>query len=109
MMHNYNHPREVFETIECPYCLRPTDSLKQFTMLQSLVYILVYAFWRLGTYTACPNCMRKIIKKNLIGLNILTANLLWFVIMLPWGLVQLWAAGRPGHSRGVVKKRKEIE
>jgi len=77
-------------------------------MLQSLVYILVYAFWRLRTYTACPDCMRQIIKQNLIGLNILTANLLWFVIMLPWGLAQLWAAGRPGHSAGVIKKLQEI-
>ena len=108
MAYNYSSNQPEFRTVECPACRRPTDSLKQFTMLRSLVFILVYAFWRLGTYTACPDCMRQIIRKNLLGLNILTANLLWVFIMLPWGLVQLWAAGSPGHSKGVIKQLQEL-
>jgi hypothetical protein len=51
--------------------------------------------------------MRQIIKQNLMGINILTGNLLWLLIMLPWGLVQLWAVGRPGHSKAVLKQIQE--
>jgi hypothetical protein len=105
----YSRPETAFRTIECPFCDRPTDSLKQYTMFHRLVFILVYAFWRLRTYTACPDCMRQIIKDNMIGPNILTGNVLWLLIMLPWGLVQLWAVGRPGHSRAVLKQLQNLK
>ena len=51
------------------------------------------------TATACPRCMRKVILKR-TALNILPANVLWVVIVLPCHLVQLVRTLTHGHSAG---------
>jgi hypothetical protein len=44
-----------------------------------------------GTYGACHDGTQQIIRKNLVGFNSITANLLWFVIMLPGMKGVIWS------------------
>lgn len=86
--------------IRCPDCGQPTTSLKQYVLCNLLVFIWVGAFTRRGTYTACPGCMRKIILTR-TAINLIPANLLWFIVVLPWHSVQFARTFADGHSDSV--------
>jgi hypothetical protein len=86
--------------LPCPKCHKPTASLKQYVLCNFLVFLYVFAFWRRATYTACPSCMRGIIfVRSLI--NVVPANLLFFIIVAPWHTVQFFRTFADGHSDGV--------
>lgn len=86
--------------IPCPKCGKPTASLKQYVLCNLFVFLYVFAFMRRGTYTACPSCMRGIIVMRSL-INIVPANLLWFVIVAPWHTVQFIRTFADGHSESV--------
>ena len=90
-------------TIKCPVCSEPTDSLKRYTLMDRLVFVGVAYWMRRRTYTACPDCMRGILLKNTFSWNILLANLLWLLVILPYNLALLIASTTQGHSKSVKK------
>jgi hypothetical protein len=93
--------------IPCPRCNQPTTSMKSYTMVQFMLFVWVFAFWRRQVVTCCPGCMRKeIALKTLI--NVIPANLLWFVIVAPWHTVLFCMTFAQGHSdrvRNVLAQR----
>jgi DNA-directed RNA polymerase subunit RPC12/RpoP len=89
--------------IKCPVCSKPTESLKRYTLLDKLVFIWVAAWTQRRTYAACPDCMRRIVLKNTFSWNILLANLLWLIVILPYNVALLIASGTQGHSKSVKK------
>ncbi len=89
--------------IQCPVCSKPTESLKRYTLMDRLVFIGV-AFWmRRRTCAACPDCMRELLIKNTFSWNILLANLLWLIIILPYNAVLAIGTTTEGHSKSVIK------
>lgn len=86
--------------IPCPSCGRPTASMKRYVMIDLLVFLGIFAFTRRATCTGCPACMRKtLLTKTLI--NIVPANVLWVLVVLPFHSVQLARTFAQGHSASV--------
>ncbi len=89
--------------IQCPVCSTPTHSLKRYTLVDKLVFIGVGAWMQRRTRAACPDCMRGILLKNTFSWNILLANLLWLIIILPYNIALLIGSSTEGHSKSVTK------
>src|SRR6476646_677615 len=89
--------------LECPACGRPTDSLKQFRYVSWVLFYLVGALWQTAYYRACPPCMRRLIGRRMAW-TLIPANLLWLLLILPWGLGLVVASYRKGHSPAVLKQ-----
>ena len=87
--------------IRCPECGNPSDSIKCYRMIDWILFLVIYATWQQATYTCCPKCMRKHILLNGFTYNILTGNLLWIFLVLPWSIVQLIMSYTKGHSKKV--------
>ncbi len=83
--------------IPCPRCGEQSDSLKSYTMMRFMLFLWVFAFWRRQIVTCCPSCMRKeVALKTLI--NVIPANLLWFVVVAPWHTVLFWMTFAHGST-----------
>jgi hypothetical protein len=74
-----------------------TDSLKQFRYVDYFAFGLVVWIWRAAVLRACPRCMRRLIWKRCLW-NVIPANLVWVVILLPWALALTVATYRRGHA-----------
>ncbi|MDB4997790.1 MAG: hypothetical protein JWM74_5222 [Myxococcaceae bacterium] len=86
--------------LPCPKCNQMTTSLKSYTMVQFLLFVWFFAFWRRQTLTLCPSCMRnELLMKTLI--NLIPANLLWLFLVLPWHTVLFCMTFSDGHSSKV--------
>ena len=85
--------------VRCPVCHEPTDSIKQYKLVRTLLFLFLFATWNTLVATACPRCMRKVILKR-TAINILPANVLWVIVVLPFHLVQLLRTLTRGHSAG---------
>ncbi|GEM_PF-4433422 len=90
--------------VSCPNCHRPTGNLKQYRVIQFILFLGIAAAGRAGTYTMCPGCMRGRIVKNAL-VNVFTAHIA-FPILLPFFAVQFLRTFTKGHSAGL---RKEID
>jgi hypothetical protein len=86
--------------LSCPVCGRLTDSLKQYRYMQWCVFLLAGVIYQHSDVRACPECMRAFVRRSLL-INVVPANLVWLVGLLPWGLILLALSYRKGHSRGV--------
>jgi hypothetical protein len=86
--------------LRCPLCGQMTDSLKEYRYVRWCVFLLAGAIYQDATVGACPRCMRAFVRKSLL-INVLPANVVWLVGLLPWGLVLLAATYRKGHSRSI--------
>ena len=89
-------------SLECPACGVSTDSLKQYRFISWIVFYLIGATYRSAIYRACPGCMRKFVAQR-AAWNLIPANILWFALVLPWGLGLVVASFRKGHSRDVIR------
>jgi len=90
------------KTIECPVCGKPTESLKQFGVMSDVAFLGIAARSSRCTYTACPTCMRgMVLKDTFTPTNILMANLMWILVVLPYSLAVCAASMIPGHSKAV--------
>jgi hypothetical protein len=69
-------------------------------MLGFLLYLFVFAYHRRKTVVACPRCMRAAIFESTV-INVLPANLLWVVLVLPWNAILFGMSFTRGHSRKV--------
>ena len=87
--------------IACPECGIPSDSIKCFTLPHYAVFLGVYAQWQTKQYVCCPKCMRKHIAYKCFTYNIIAANLLWPVFILPCGITQLIRSSQKGHTKTV--------
>jgi hypothetical protein len=83
-------------TAACPVCGQPTDSLKQYRYINWCVFFGA-AIHQTVVYRACPACMRKFIWKRCL-INIVPANLVWLIGLLPWGLILIAGTYLKGHS-----------
>lgn len=88
--------------LPCPECGQLSDSLKCFTLPNYALFVGIYAQWQNVQYICCPSCMRKHIGIKCFTYNILLANLLWPVFILPWGITQLIRSGQKGHTTTVI-------
>lgn len=87
------------ELLPCPMCHQQTESLKVYRLPTFLLFLFFGASFRHGDIAACPPCMRGKIAK-LAAINILPANLLWLVLLLPWYSIAALRTLIPGHSSG---------
>jgi hypothetical protein len=86
----------------CPHCYQFTGSLKQYRYVRWCVFLLSAAFWQATYYRACPRCMRQFIWRRCHS-NVLSANLLWLLWLLPWAWCLVAASRTQGHSRAVLR------
>lgn len=90
------------DLLPCPKCGQPTDSLKGYRLPTFLLFIFIGASFKHGLVVACPQCMRKeLLRLSLI--NLLPANLLWLVLLVPWYSLAAAFSTTPGHSSAVLK------
>lgn len=87
--------------IPCPECGRLSDSLKCFILPNYTVFVGIYAQWQSIQYICCPSCMRKHIGIKCFTYNIVLANLMWPIFILPWGVTQLIRSCQHGHTKTV--------
>lgn len=84
----------------CQVCGVSTENLKAGV---SFVILFAYMFawvWRKQSM-ACPKCTRKNVYK-LALINLLSANLIWPIVVVPICLIQWVSSFRTGHSRAVI-------
>lgn len=86
----------------CPVCRTSTDSLKHYEFPQ-LLFLLFGASHRVDRVTACPACLRQFLFRW-AAVSLVTANLLWPVIVFPLFVSRLFASFMPGS----VAQRKTI-
>ena len=85
----------------CPECGCSSDSIKRYTMPHFWLYLGFYLHYQNIEYTCCPHCMRKHIFLKFFTYNIITANICWLAILLPWGIIQFLMSLTDGHSDDV--------
>ena len=85
----------------CPHCRKPSDSVKQLRIMM-LIFLIVGFQVRAWNAVGCSACLRQAILRNL-KINVLTANVMWPFMILPFSIVQLIRAGRKGHSKSVLR------
>lgn len=78
-------------------CGTTTDSLKAYRMPTFVLFLFIGASFRSGEVVACPSCMRKTLAKLTLK-NLLPANLLWLLLLVPWYAIAALRSLTPGHS-----------
>lgn len=90
------------QELDCPLCLQPTRSLKQYRVMRWCVFYLAGAVWQVKIVRACPACMRATVWKSAL-INLVPANLLWLLLLLPWSMVLTLMTLVHGHSKAVLE------
>lgn len=98
---DYAKPIDTTIGIRCPECGKVTNSLKQATLFNKLLFLMVYTQWQTVQYTCCPECMRKHIAKQ-SAITLFTGNLIWPFLALPLHGYHLYKSYQPGHSKAVI-------
>lgn len=88
--------------IKCPECGEESSAIKHYTMIRWALFLFIGAQTQRVTYTCCPKCMRKHILWHGFTYNIITGNVLWFLLILPWSLILLIMSFTKGHSSSVL-------
>lgn len=84
--------------IRCPECGQMTDSLKRFTLPHIWLFLGCFVSYQNIRYSCCPHCMRKHIFVKGFTYNILLANALWALLILPWSIILLVKSYKRGHT-----------
>lgn len=87
---------------QCPECGKTTDSLKVYRLPAFWLFLGFYLRYSTKGHIACPSCMRKKILLHGFTYNIITANLVWIITILPWSLINILRTLLRGHSWEVV-------
>ena len=85
--------------VRCPECNGPSDSVKCYRM-GVIVFLFVAWFSSTKNQVGCPKCIRYKIAEFCLT-NLITANVLWPFIILPWSIILLLCSCSRGHSREV--------
>jgi hypothetical protein len=86
--------------LPCPHCHRPSTRIKSLRT-GVLAFLGIFAYWRTWTETGCAECVRGTLLKW-SAINLVTANVMWPIAILPWMTVQLLRTGLDGHSPDVL-------
>ena len=78
--------------------------MKQFRCLSWCLFYLAGASWQTEYVRACPGCMRRHLAWRTL-VNLVPANVLWPVMVLPWAAVQFVSTYQKGHSPTVLSGR----
>ena len=89
-------------TLTCPLCGQASDSIKSYTMMSFLLFILVGAWWRTKRVVACPSCMRKEIALSSL-ITLVPANILFPLVGI-WHTVLFAMTFAQGHSSDVASR-----
>jgi len=87
----------ISATLSCPVCARPTNSLKQYRVIHTIIAIPLAAVHRSVVYQGCPRCMRAFIWERCL-INGLTTWIAGFLILIPYTLALTFATLLRGHS-----------
>jgi hypothetical protein len=88
------------QLVICPECKQPSNSVKCFRM-GFVLFLGIGAGAQWKNEYGCPGCIRN--KTALFALfNILSANLLWPVLIFPMVLAHLVRSVQAGHSQAVL-------
>ena len=101
---HHPHPHSSSNMVVCPECGCLSDSIKRYELPHIWVFLGVYLYYQNIEYTCCPNCMRNHILVKGFTYNILTANLVWLAILLPWSIIQFIRSFTDGHSDDVKRE-----
>jgi hypothetical protein len=93
--------------ITCPDCGEATEHIKR-TDVVSIVFLLAGAIWKTTTVTTCPACMRKRLLKN-AAVNVVTANLIWPLLILPATIYQVARTYKSGHDERVLSEIHSVQ
>lgn len=88
--------------IKCPVCGKPSDSLAGTAYVQ-VIFLFLWGRVISQHVICCPECRRRILKENLFGWNILSANVVWPLWAVFLTLITLPLTYVKGHSREVKK------
>lgn len=86
--------------LPCPHCNKPSPRIKSLRT-GVLAFLGIFAYWRTWTETGCAECVRGTILKW-TAINLVTANVMWPIAILPWMTIQLLRTGLAGHSPDVL-------
>lgn len=86
--------------LPCPHCRQPSPRIKSLRT-GVLAFLGVFAYWRTWTETGCAECVRGTLLKW-TAINLVTANVMWPIAVLPWMTIQLLRTGLAGHSPDVL-------
>ena len=89
--------------VPCPECGKMTDSLKVYRLPDLWICLGVWVRYATKGHVCCPSCMRKKILLHGFTYNIVTANLLWTLIIMPWSVINLFRTNSKGHSKEIVQ------
>ncbi len=98
-MHPQPHVHAHAPHVHCPKCGQPSDSVKCYTMMSFLLFILVGAWWRTKRVVACAPCMRTELLTS-SAINLVTANVLSPLVLI-WHGVLFAMSYQEGHSSEV--------
>jgi hypothetical protein len=93
--------------ITCPDCGEATENMKR-TNVFSMIFLGVGARWQTVEVTCCPACTRKRLLKN-GAINIVTANLMWPLMILPVTLYQYASSYKSGHDARIVSDIRSVQ
>ena len=91
------------QLIVCPVCKISKNNIKRHRLFDRLLFLIIVVQHETGLYTCCSQCMRKKIVKKTFNYTILTAWILWVLIIIPWHLIVYVLTFSPGHSNSVKK------
>lgn len=86
--------------ILCPCCRAPSDRVKC-VRLPAVAFLFVAGGYEIRNEFGCPKCARSKMLWNGV-INLLTANVLWPIAILPTMIAGLLQCSRPGHSKQVL-------
>jgi hypothetical protein len=86
------------QSLLCPTCHGPTQSLKRYHFLKWCLFIGIAVFYQRETHTACPACMRRYLWKRSL-MNAIPANIIWLFGLLPLTIILTIASFTKGHSK----------
>ena len=89
--------------INCPECGQASSAIKCYSLPHYVIFLGIVAFWQKITFTCCPKCMLKHIFIKCFTYNIITANILYPFLVLPWGIIYLLRNITKGHSKEIVE------
>jgi hypothetical protein len=100
---------ELIDLRRCSWCDELTHSLKAFNLPKFFLIPVVvhYHIHETERNEACPGCMRWILLKYL-ACQIITANVLWPVVVLPFYVFYFALTFRMGHSPDAPGRMKGI-
>jgi len=93
---------ELIDVRRCSWCDDLTDNLKAFNLPKYALiplFIVNYHMHETEPVEACPGCMRRILLKYL-ACQIITAKIVWPILVLPIYVFYFVLTFRKGHSPG---------